>query len=743
LEGDWYTVSGITNLNLDLDYPGSENMIVMRYFDREYRIEMVRGPAKGKSSDVAIRIVEQNSKQNCFANPDADGWVGKNVAQFSDTPLEGAACGIKVFADWESLGPTDVQINRIQLYKGTVEQIVREKNDPLNAQRLPNQAAVSGISGEYFNTLTVNANVTSGFASYPFPMIKTEFGTFEAQMNGTNLNFNLDNEQERSFTASFTPANWIVDLSYGGTSREVTFKVLRADTGCSDQQTLNLDSTDNKTVELCGLGMRANWEKVAFKTDVQVEGLWIKKETATEILTKFLKGKDLIGSLLFSQKAKEMNQVVRTIDVFDLDNFQGAGDIRMYVGDQFGLAEGNLVDSYKDMYVAITSNGVIEYVLYTPLEWGQNHVGAKKVNNQQRGKQIGTDLPNGIKSMEEFRDFFNNMTDLQPQEISANEIKNIMTFGGATKADAQQALSELANQTPDIGTSIGEGATAVALIGTAAYSSSSSVVRNGLSGAIEKARNLKRPSIQGIVSRTKQTATTVGSKIKSAPRNTALALRTVARRGSLKRADAAVSEIGKIKGVLQEALRSSEGSKTLTEAITTVTTNEKAIQGLRDSILSVGRAEARLNSKRALSQAYNAAVQVETTASRYSFKEATKTILGKVSAETTAKAFGGVPKPFRISLPVAGNAVETVTQTTQTVRAGGRVWRAVSATARTAGSVARYGFTGASWTIRSGLSTARAVLLPTGPGGWAVFAVLTAVDIGFYNYDYTKLETSA
>ncbi|GEM_PF-6802773 len=734
LEGGWYTLSGASGIDLDADALGTGNRVFVNYLNRWYEIEFRRGASRGKSTDAAVKIVELSSNTNCFDQTDSDGWVGRNVSNFFNTPLEGTKCGIKVFADWESAGfDTEVQINKIQLFKGTVESIVQEVIGPLKNQRMPSIKNVSASAGSFIDKLSVKSNETWGKGTYAFDLIKStnaQLGNIlQAKMDNEDLSFNVDNSQERSFTATFAEASWLAEMSHAG-GQEVTFSITRTDTGCKMQETVSLNAGDNKNITLCGFGMRANWERLGV-SDVDIEALWISKVDAAKILTNTLKGKDLLASLAFSKKAKQMNEIIRTVDVFDLENFQGAGGLRMYVGEKIGIAEDDLLDFDKYLYVAITADGEIQYVLYTPSRTGENFLKAKKINNTQQGVKIGRDQQ--IQSFEQFVAFFNSMTELEPQEISAQQINNIVTFGGLEKAQAQEAVAELANTAPSI-PELKEIATTTALIGAAALTNPNGRVRGGLSTVIQHARNIGRPSIAGV--RTRVAA--LPGQARVAATRTVAALRATQRTRQLNTLQRALNEIIRIEDVLVRANASSPGATTIQGALHEVQTvllpEVRAAQANAQrarNLATVAR-----HSNTAVTNAYRAAESVvslgrltdPTAAARY--RAATTAILNEVDLVSTARNV----ERSRAAVRATQTAVAVVrgTRAVQTAQVGGRTFRIISAVGR-----------GSLWTIRSGASVARAALLPAGPIGWGVLVVLTATDIGFITYDYTKLFTSA
>jgi hypothetical protein len=492
---------------------------------------------------------------------------------------------------------------------------------------------------------------------------------------------------------------------------------------CHDEEVVQLERNNNKyTRELCGIKFGSNWETLATETDVDVEDIWVTRDVVVEAVTAAVQKRDIVVSMVFSAQADELNKVIRFIDVFDVEQFQLLGDAAIYAGAPFGLTEPGLWESAKDKYMAITEKGKIKYVLYTPQDIGQNTIQARKVTGSQEGTQLG---PDGINSIDAFVDFFEKMQPAKNEEISGEDVANVVTLGGTTKEEALAFMQRFEN--PETGSNdlmkyLGVNAAGAAL------ASGAELIPAGRwnpsqAAAVAKMTGVKTVAVQQW-SATAQAWTTKTKTVQSTIRS------PLQRAKVSKLIDSRIKEANRILKLMEEVEAKVPGRSTPTKAIVEIKTGIRDLQKVKSGLKNIRGAKA-------LAAEANKATQILHNKVFLSSVRMMgwKNIGGNPFFPwTNPEATSRFDKILKIGNTIAKhrNIGTTVSKTVKTTRNIGRTYRVLS-------TIGKGGL--AVW--RTGGAAAKAAFLPAGPVGWGVLIVLTAADVAMLTYDYTAMNVNA
>ncbi len=729
VEGDWYEIDKETEISgqdvswkLDLDNAGEHEIFIKVLEDEEYRIYFVRSDAQG--FDTKVKMYSVRDKKNCLA--EKEEWIHYKMNVVSNTTIEGTRCGIKLSGDWEATGYTEIKIDKIFLHKSLVNRALRRALEPVNKQRRPTAAQVKPLTNSLLDQVVINAHEEGGTTPYVFSLMKTDPSGapgFSVDMGGTNLSFDLDNEKERSMeiivgkrtvfqvkleSPEDAKAKFIVDRF-----PRINYDLSRP-AACHDEEVVQLERNNNKyTRELCGIKFGANWETLTTEVDVDIEDIWITRDVVVEAVTAAVQKRDIIASMVFSAQADELNKVIRFIDAFDVDQFQIMGDAAIYTGVPFGLTEPGLWESEKDKYMAITEKQKIKYVLYTPQDIGQNTIQARKVTSSQEGTKIG---PDGINSIDAFVDFFEKMQPAKNEEISGEDVANVVTFGGTTKEEALAYMQRFEN--PETGSSdvmkyLGVNAAGVAL------ASGAELIPAGKWNPAQAAAAAKVAGVKNVaVTGFKDVLSTATTKTKTVASSKRIPIK---RATAAKRIDKYIDDAKKIQQLLRDAAIARPNSTTIPKAVNQVTSSIKKMETIKKGV-SGSRAA------KNLALAANQSLKIL----REEVLVSATSLQGHTNWGAQAKRFFSQINKIGKSALAYRQVRPFVTTTTKTVTNISRTYRVLS-------TVGKGGL--AVW--RTGGAVLKAALLPAGPVGWGVLVVLTAADAAMLTYDYTSMNVNA
>jgi len=708
----WYKLDNKSGLitaftwTLDPDNEGQRKLKIS-YLDQEFTVTVI-GTGDSGSSNIFMKDV---AGTNCFSNTKEDGSRDIDFSLFENKVIEGDVCGVKLEAS-SGFG-SKISIHNIRLKKEKVHETIERLYTPTNRQRNLTTTEVAPIVTSLLDKIVVEAHETGGYTPYTFDLIRSNRfvdSGYEAEMKTTDLSFDVDDPGKAymEIFAAKRQVNYVVFME-SPEDPKVKFRVVRYDKpnrargeepACDEADTFTLERIANKfTRNLCGLSLGANWETLATETDVDIEHIWIEESIITTGVTRAVKGRDVVASTIFSSEVAELSSVIKTLEIFDFDNFQVIEDSVLYIGAPVGLTEPDYFSNEKNKYAVLTSEGVIKYAFYTPSDWVQNQLHVKKPLQNTPATRI--DSFDSIQAFEQF--FENSMGRLEPQEISQNEIENIVTFGDLTPAEAQAAYDAI-DRKPDeyfdeeeilIADAIIVGAGALAGVAT-----------TGAAATEGGAAAFTTTKVIVTITATGETITTTAKE----------AVVLVNRAEAVARLETQRKNLLKMKGVFESILKNNPKSALATRARDAI---NAALPQISKSLTRVKRAKTLRTMLKAIeaSNVYvSAAVDESVRATVWpSWSAKNKALLKKISS----KSFLDGTRNPRLK-PAATTKTITKTHKTRKVihvlkRGGLLLWR--------------------------GGKGARLALLPTGPVGWGVLLALGAVDTAMIAHDYTKVNT--
>lgn len=769
----------------------------LEFFGRKFLIEFKHDPTD--SGNLLVKMWDEKNNLSCFSadqRPTAD-YLIKDVDYLINTEFYGKLCGIHLEANWEAAFKTDLDVESVSVDERILVEIIQQYFAGRTTGRVyTEQEGVEAVQNIY-HALTINYSGSSQNDDMKLltPELRdneehTHFVTDLEQYRISHLPFDVDDADERIMVVSYLGDSWNFEITKVGDRYK--FDVVKlSGTNCEQvSQVIDLDAWTSKwTPEMCGIMFYADSEPVGFEDDVEVREIAVSKKIVGKAVADRLRGKDLSAILKYVGEMRELNEVMRTIDIYDATRFQGEGEKQMYVGEPLYFDEGgklNFLDEVKNRYLAVTANKKVLYILYAKPEWGTNQLwvakppAGKEFVLSRQGKQpagfTGTivsntdELANALAVMDEISSKavelnLKNANDLLAKAAVANsndlmreravepeETAPVMVEGLSpaqlkdfqavvTKMERNQAeLKQLwdaaekedydsleANLTPGDSIPVAVGAMPIARV-TDAFLKYRQAHPTTWLNDLKTATGGKLTAIKTTLGKAVQVQT---YRNLGAFANTKLwsGLFKLRHAYEIARVEAAVAAYEALLGEMV-------GAGKVYNSITRFTP-----QAVQDLAAAVPRARAALSTVKAASVTSKADFLVakgllNAAKTEYTALSTTgKTVMAASEAATAASKIGGAKTIIQTGVSTADKArkFRLFAAGKDFFKFGGsKVWAAGKGIAK-----------GIGWGVSGVLKTVKLALLPAGPVGWGVLIITTGVDVGMAIYDYTATMTYA